>query len=150
MTRRIPFPVGNFSGIYDRMLTYDEHSGAGNNGWIQLNSREPLEEQNRQYVRFMNEATGEIDFMLRQGLSVIAQPSRYDAQARVRDAALWNALVYNGLSWTRSDVVRLDAPAADLKIGGDHRSGRESKDRVRHRRRRPGCFHRGGRSGARL
>jgi alpha-mannosidase len=116
MTRRIPFPVGNFSGIYDRMLTYDEHSGAGNNGWIQLNSREPLEEQNRQYVRFMNEATGEIDFMLRQGLSVIAQPSRYDAQARVRDAALWNALVYNGLSWTRSDVVRLDAPAADLKI----------------------------------
>ena len=38
MTRRIPYPVGNFSEIYDLMFTYDEHSGAGNNGWPQLNS----------------------------------------------------------------------------------------------------------------
>ena len=65
MTKNIPFPVGNFTGIYDSMLTYDEHSGAGNNGWIQLNSRAPLEEQNRQYVRYMNTATDEIDFLLK-------------------------------------------------------------------------------------
>ena len=40
------------------MFTYDEHSGAGNNGWIQLNSRQPLEEQNRQYVQYMNDGDG--------------------------------------------------------------------------------------------
>jgi hypothetical protein len=116
MTRRIPFPVGNFTSIYDLMLTYDEHSGAGNNGWIQLNSREPLEEQNRQYVRYMNTATGEIDQLFRQGLGVVAQASRYDAPVRPKTANTWNALVYNGLSWLRSDVVHLKAPRENLKI----------------------------------
>jgi hypothetical protein len=116
MTRRIPFPVGNFTALYDLMLTYDEHSGAGNNGWIQLNSREPLEEQNRQYVRYMTTAADEIDGLLKQGLSVIAQPSRYDAQVRQKNTKTWNALVYNGLSWTRSDVVRLNAPRENLKF----------------------------------
>jgi len=116
MTRKIPFPVGNFSSIYDLMLTYDEHSGAGNNGWIQLNSREPLEEQNRQYVRYMNTARDEIDGLLRQGLSVITQPSRYDAQLRQKNANTWNTIVYNGLSWERNDVVRLNAPRENLKI----------------------------------
>jgi hypothetical protein len=116
MTRKIPFPVGNFTSVYDLMLTYDEHSGAGNNGWIQLNSRAPLEEQNRQYVRYMNTATEEIDGLLRQGLRVTTQPSRYDAPARQKNANTWNTLVYNGLSWERNDVVRLSAPRENLKI----------------------------------
>lgn len=116
MKRKIPFPVGNFMSVYDLMLTYDEHSGAGNNGWIQLNSREPLEEQNRQYVRFMNTATSEIDFLMKQGLSVITQPSRYDAQLRQKNANTWNAIVYNGLSWTRNDVVKLKSPDENLRI----------------------------------
>jgi alpha-mannosidase len=116
MTRKIPYPVGNFTGLYDLMLTYDEHSGAGNNGWIQLNSRAPLEEQNRQYVRFMNTATAEIDYLFGQGLSVVAQPARYDAPARQKNANAWNALVYNGLSWTRSDVVKLKSPREALRI----------------------------------
>src|SRR5690606_37222917 len=42
MTRNIPAPVGNFASIWDLTLTYDEHSGARNNGWPQLNSRQPL------------------------------------------------------------------------------------------------------------
>jgi len=116
MTRNIPFPVGNFNGLYDLMLTYDEHSGAGNNGWIQLNSREPLEEQNRQYVRYMTDAADEADFLFRQGVGVIAQPSRYDAQRRQKNANTWNTLVYNGLSWSRSDVVKLKPPRENLKI----------------------------------
>ena len=116
MTRRIPFPVGNFTGVYDSLMTYDEHSGAGNNGWIQLNSREPLEEQNRQYVRLMTKAQEEIDFLFRQGINLAAQPSRYDAPARQKNANTWNAMVYNGLSWMRSDVVRLNAPRENLRI----------------------------------
>jgi len=116
MTRKIPFPVGNFNDLYDLSLTYDEHSGAGNNGWIQLNSREPLAEQNRQYVRFMNTATDEIDFLLKQGLSYVSQPSRFDAQTKAKNINIWNAIVYNGLSWTRNDVVKLQSPQENLKI----------------------------------
>lgn len=116
MTRQIPYPVGNFSSVYDLMLTYDEHSGAGNNGWIQLNSREPLEEQNRQYVRYMKTAEKEIDFLLNQGVNFIAQPTRYDAQVRPKNANTWNAIVYNGLSWERNDVVKLKSPDENLRI----------------------------------
>ncbi len=116
MSRKIPFPVGNFSALYDSILTYDEHSGAGNNGWIQLNSREPLEEQNRQYVRYMNTATDEIDFLLDQGLSYISQPSRHDAQTKPKNANTWNVIVYNGLSWIRNDIVKINSPRENLKI----------------------------------
>ncbi|MBS1796851.1 MAG: hypothetical protein JSS81_23700 [Acidobacteria bacterium] len=118
MTRRVPYPVGNFTALYDLMLTYDEHSGAGNNGWIQLNSREPLEEQNRQYVRDMNRAADEVDYMLRQGIGFAAQGSRYDAAPVQKSANTYNVLVYNGLSHPRSDVVRLKAPRENLKVTG--------------------------------
>ncbi len=127
MTRNIPFPVGNMTSIYDLMFTYDEHSGAGNNGWIQLNSRQPLEEQNRQYVRYMNTATGEIDFLLDQGLGVLAQPSRYDASVRQKSENVRNALVYNGLSWTRNDVVKLNVPQENLRITEIRDSSNNSK-----------------------
>ncbi len=116
MTRRIPFPVGNFTSVYDLMLTYDEHSGAGNNGWVQLNSRDPLEEQNRQYVGFMERARTETDFLLSQGLQVLAQTSRYDPSVLPKPQNSWNALVYNGLSWNRSDVVKLKSPQENLRI----------------------------------
>ncbi len=116
MTRSIPAPVGNFASVYDLMFTYDEHSGAGNNGWPQLNSRVSLEEQNREYVRFMSDAKTEVDQLLEQGVKLIAQPSRYDDVTASNDQNRWNAVVYNGLSWTRSDVVVIAPPKDGLKI----------------------------------
>ncbi len=116
MTRKIPAPVGNFSSLYDLMLTYDEHSGAGNNGWPQLNSREPLEEQNRQYVRYMKSARTEVDMLLKQGIGLLAQPSRFDPVIVNLSPNNYNLLVYNGLSWTRSDVVRVALPKEGQKI----------------------------------
>lgn len=116
MTRNIPFPVGNESNIYDRMFTYDEHSGAGNTGWVQLNDREPLEEQNRQYVRFMSDARGELDNLFGQGLKLLAQPSRYDRIKIEKDANTLHLLVYNGLSWKRSDVVKFKLPQENPRV----------------------------------
>ncbi|MGI8468470.1 MAG: glycosyl hydrolase-related protein, partial [Pyrinomonadaceae bacterium] len=116
MTRKIPFPVGNFTSIYDLMFTYDEHSGAGNNGWIQLNDRQPLEEQNREYVEYMSKAKNETDFLLNQGLGILAQSSRYDATVPQKSENTWSALVYNGLSWDRNDVVKLKTPRENLRI----------------------------------
>lgn len=115
MTRRIPFPSGNFTTVYDLMFTYDEHSGAGNNGWIQLNDRQPLEEQNRQYVEMTSRIKRETDFLLKQGLNILAQPSRYE-EIRKYSENNHSALIYNGLSWSRSGVVRLKSPAESVRI----------------------------------
>lgn len=129
MTRNIPFPTGNETTIYDRMLTYDEHSGAGNTGWIQLNERGLLEEQNRQYVNFMQEAKGELDFLFKQGLNLLAQPSRYDSALPEKNQNVWNLMIFNPLSWSRSDVVRIKSPKENLRISKIRQSsdGKEIK-----------------------
>jgi len=116
MTKRIPFPVGNISSIYDLMLTYDEHSGAGNTGWIQLNERGLLEEQNRQYVGYMKQAESELANLFSRGITIAAQPLRHDAPFRQKSESEWSLFVYNGLSWMRRDVVRVAAPHDGLKI----------------------------------
>ncbi len=115
MTRNVPAPAGNFSRLYDLLFGYDEHSGAGNNGWPQLNSIKPLEDQNLQYVRDMNAASSEADLLMDKGVNFIAQPTRFDA-AKPTAANSRNVVVYNGLSWTRSDLVRLSPPSTDTRI----------------------------------
>lgn len=116
MTRQIPYPVGNISRLFDLLYTYDEHSGAGNNGWPQLNSSEPLEEQNREYVRDMARARREVDTLFTNGIDVIAQPTRFDAPKMPKASNVWFNTVYNGLSWERDDVVRVDAPAEKVHV----------------------------------
>ena len=115
MTRRLPFPVGNFNEIYDLMLTYDEHSGAGNTGWPQLNSSEPLRQQNAEYVDFTNRAVAESDRLLDTGISVVANPTRFET-ARPVAANTSPLVVYNGLSFTRSDVVKVAGPEDGRRI----------------------------------
>ena len=115
MTRRLPVPVGNFESIYDLMFTYDEHSGAGNTGWPQLNSSEPLHQQNREYVEFTGKAKEETDQLLASGIATLAQPNRWDARLPALNGDTSSVLIYNSLSWSRTDVVRL-APPANRKI----------------------------------
>ncbi|MEP6787906.1 MAG: hypothetical protein ABJB40_05710, partial [Acidobacteriota bacterium] len=107
MTRKLPVPAGNFAEIYDLMMTYDEHSGAGNTGWPQLNSSEPLREQNREYVGFTGKAKEETDELIHSGLGVIADPSRFDQPHSVANPNTTPVMIYNGSSWPRTDVVRL-------------------------------------------
>jgi hypothetical protein len=116
MTRRLPFPVGNFSDIYDLMFTYDEHSGAGNTGWPQLNSSGPLQQQNREYVEFTNKAKTETDDLLKRGLHVVANPTRFDAITPAANSDTLPVVVYNGLSWTRSDAVTVKPPSKGRRI----------------------------------
>jgi len=116
MTRAIPFPVGNLTSLYDWMLTYDEHSGAGNTGWIQLNDRVPLEEQNRQYVRYLKQAEQEVDNLFSRGLSLVSQSRSSDPVFQQKSPNDWNVVVYNGLSWSRSDLVKLQSPSENVRI----------------------------------
>lgn len=115
MTRQIPAPVGNFASIWDKTLTYDEHSGAGNNGWPQLNSRQPLEDQNEQYVEMTSKAKAETKMLLRDGVKVIAQPTRFDSPLAL-PANVRPVIVYNDLSWSRSDVVKIAPPDVNSRI----------------------------------
>ncbi len=115
-TRGIPFPVGNTATLYDLMFTYDEHSGAGNTGWPQLNDRGKLEEQNLQYVGYMQRAQAQADFLLDRGMRLLAQPTRADTPRTLPARNVWPLLVYNSLSWQRDDVVSVAPPDAQLKI----------------------------------
>jgi hypothetical protein len=115
-TRGIPFPAGNIATLYDLMFTYDEHSGAGNTGWPGLNSRAALDEQNRQYVRYMTSARTEAGDLLRDGINLLAQPARDDALPAPLPANVWPLLVYNPLSWERTDAVMVDPPERSLRI----------------------------------
>ena len=115
MTRRLSFPVGNFTEVYDLMYTYDEHSGAGNTGWPQLNSSEPLRQQNREYVEFTNQAVEETDRLFTTGIGVIAQATRFD-QVKPVTASTFPFVAYNGLSFERTDVVRAAPPSNDRRI----------------------------------
>jgi len=121
-TRGIPFPAGNTATLYDLMLTYDEHSGAGNTGWPQLNEQAKLEEQNRQYVAYMQKAKTGVDYLLDAALQLLAQPSRYEQPRSLPSSDVWPLLVYNALSWRRDDVVVVPAPASGLKIVAIRRS----------------------------
>lgn len=115
MTRRIPFPVGNTAELYDLMFTYDEHSGAGNTGWPQLNNAAALREQNRQYVDYMTVVKADVDRLLETGVKTLVRPTRYDA-VQPSSEGRWNAIVYNALSFSRDDVVRLSQPQKNTTI----------------------------------
>ncbi len=116
MTRKLPVPVGNFARVYDLMFTYDEHSGAGNTGWPQLNSSEPLNQQNREYVEITQEAKAETDRLFDAGMSILADPSRFEDRRPAANSNSFPVVVYNGLSWDRTDVVRLASPSKGSRI----------------------------------
>ncbi|HKP70393.1 MAG TPA: glycosyl hydrolase-related protein, partial [Pyrinomonadaceae bacterium] len=116
MTRRLPVPVGNIEQIYDLMFTYDEHSGAGNTGWPQLNSSEPLRQQNREYVEITDHAKRETDELLTMGIGALADPSRFEKRQPALNDYVVPLMIYNGLSWERSGSVRVAPPTDNTRI----------------------------------
>jgi hypothetical protein len=116
MTRKLPVPVGNFASIFDLMFTYDEHSGAGNTGWPQLNSSEPLQEQNREYVEFTTKAKEATDKLLDTGIATLAQPDRWDNRTFAANGDTPAVMIYNPVAWNRADVVRLSPPPGNRRI----------------------------------
>src|SRR5690606_37270582 len=70
----------------------------------------PLEEQNRQYVRDMKAASSEVYRLVRTGIEFVAQPTRNDAAQRQQHNTR-SVVIFNGVSWDRTDLVKL--PATD-------------------------------------
>lgn len=113
MRRGIPHPVGSIRSIFDWLFTFDEHSGAGNTGWPGLNTRAALEEQNRQYATMLTRARNDIDALFESGLDILAEPAQV---ADAADGGTWPLLVYNALSWPRTDAVTIAPPRPGFVI----------------------------------
>jgi len=93
------FPAGNVENARLKLLKYEEHSGSGQVGWPKLMSRQEVDDQNRQYVEYTREARREVDTLIRDGLKTLLSQQEQTAGRTL--------VVFNPLSWERSDVVQL-------------------------------------------
>lgn len=114
LDRQIPFPAGDFYRLYHLLFWYDEHSGAGNVGWPGLNTRELLNQQNREYVGFMKEATESSGRLLQSGSSILTSST---GNARPpTPVRTWPLLIWNALSWKRTEIVSTAPPEPNSHV----------------------------------
>jgi len=110
------FPAGNFESARINLLKYHEHSGAAQVGWPKLMSRDETDIQNSQYVDYTRNARTEVEKLLSSGLQTLLS-QKTDAPGAE------NIVVFNPLSWTRSEFVDVSASATgsiavrDLQTG---------------------------------
>ncbi len=125
----VPSPAGDFHDLYHLLFNYDEHSGAGNVGWPGLNSREALEQQNADYVGFVERASTRADYLLNTGAGVLAANETGQPRSRSDNIRTWPLVVWNSLSWARTDVVSVRAPEAGWHIVAvrDRRNGQAAE-----------------------
>src|SRR6266404_1542904 len=71
----------------------------------------------------MQHAEKQADFLLDQGMQLLAQPSRDDVPQSLASSSVWPLLVYNALSWQRDDLVTVAAPATGMKVVAIRRTG---------------------------
>ena len=94
------YPGNELASDYKSLFVYDEHNGAGQGGWPKVMTQAEVLEQNRQYADSMRRATRSAKELLNSGVASLAPPSRSASGERV-------LLVYNPLSWTSSQLVRV-------------------------------------------
>jgi hypothetical protein len=91
-------PEGNLQQTLFQIFKYDEHSGAAQVGWPKLMTRAEVDEQNSEYVNYVESGEKDIEYLLNSGLQTLLgqKPSPFATVA-----------VFNPLSWERSDIVVL-------------------------------------------
>lgn len=92
------FPAGNVDSAAENLMKYDEHSGAAQVGWPKLMSRQETDKQNSEYVGYTRSAREDVQQLISTGMRTLF--------AQKTDAvATENIVVFNPLSWSRSDTV---------------------------------------------
>ncbi len=95
-------PSGNLEEARQKLLKYEEHSGAAQIGWPKLMSRAEVEAQNRQYVEYTSTGKADIEYLLHSGVrTLLSQKPGHSS----------TIVVFNPLSWQRTDVAQLKMPA---------------------------------------
>jgi len=91
-------PWGNLEDTRFKLYKYDEHSGAAQVGWPKLMSREEVNQQNREYVSYTSTGRDDIQYLIDSGVQTLLSQ---------KEAKSETVVVFNALSWPRSDVATL-------------------------------------------
>jgi hypothetical protein len=93
-------PAGNLEDTRIKLFKYDEHSGAAQVGWPKLMSRAEVDQQNREYVSYTNTGEEDIRNLIDSGVQTLFSQV---------PAGKTTLVVFNPVSWQRTDVARLKA-----------------------------------------
>jgi hypothetical protein len=96
-------PAGNLDQTFFQLFKYDEHSGAAQVGWPKLMTRAQVDEQNSEYVGYVESGRKDMQYLLDSGLQTLLG-QKVDAEPTVA--------VFNPLSWERTDVAVLKSKDA--------------------------------------
>lgn len=96
-------PAGNLDQTLFQLFKYDEHSGAAQVGWPKLMTRAQVDEQNSEYVGYVESGRKDMQYLLDSGLQTLLGQ---------KEGAAPTVAVFNPLSWERSDVAVLKSKDA--------------------------------------
>jgi hypothetical protein len=113
----MPFPADTIADATTKMLTYDEHSGAGQPGWPKVMTVAQVNQQNQEYATFARTARTETRNMMMVGVERMFA-AKSDPETTPK------CVVYNPLSWERSGVTRVHVPSPDLVQVRDTATGK--------------------------
>lgn len=102
--RSYRFPSLDLRGIYEDLLTYDEHTGGADAGWPKLCVKDDTDRANEIHYAFARSADAAARDLRRWAFDAII------AELDLRGAEI---IVFNPSTWPRTDLVeaRLDGPA---------------------------------------
>jgi hypothetical protein len=94
-------PSGNLEDTRLKLYKYDEHSGAAQVGWPKLMTRTEVDLQNREYASYTSTGRDDIQYLLDSGLQTLLGQ---------KESKTETVVVFNPLSWSRTDLVTLKLP----------------------------------------
>jgi len=122
-------PNGNLEDTRIKLFKYDEHSGAAQVGWPKLMSRSEIDQQNREYVGYTNSSVEDIRNLINSGVQTLLSQVADGGPAGKR-----TLVVFNPVSWQRTDVARLqskeDVALRDAVTGRPVAVQRVSQDEI--------------------
>ncbi|MGA3033510.1 MAG: hypothetical protein ABSD70_09515 [Terracidiphilus sp.] len=111
------YPADTIADAATKMLTYDEHSGAGQPGWPKVMTLAQVNQQNQEYATFARTARTETRNMMMVGIERMFA-------AKSDQEKIPKCVVYNPLSWERSGVTRVHPSSPDLTQVRDAATGK--------------------------
>jgi hypothetical protein len=117
------YPQAQLEDAETKLLKYDEHSGAGQPGWPKMMTLAEVNKQNQEYSEYTRTARSTLRNLMAVGVQALTSVDT-DADATPR------FVVYNPLSWPRSEFVRLRPPAAELMQVRDLATGQLMKTEI--------------------
>jgi Glycosyl hydrolases family 38 C-terminal beta sandwich domain len=91
-------PSGNIEDTRLKLYKYDEHSGAAQVGWPKLMSRAEVNQQNREYADYTFTGREDMQYLIDSGVQTLLGQ---------KEAKSETVVVFNPLSWARTDVATL-------------------------------------------